>query len=79
MGALTEAVANPAELGEAFKRAQASDTTSVIVMNVDAYEGWTTEGHTWWEVGTPHVTTHDKVAEKHAEIEASRAKQRKGV
>ena len=79
MGANAETVASPTEFGEAFKRAQASDTTSVIVMNVDAYEGWTTEGHAWWEVGTPHVTTHDKVAEKHAEIEASRAKQRKGV
>ncbi|MEM1301395.1 MAG: 3D-(3,5/4)-trihydroxycyclohexane-1,2-dione acylhydrolase (decyclizing), partial [Pseudomonadota bacterium] len=55
MGARTEAVANSAELGEAFKRAKAADTTTVIVMTVDAYEGWTTEGHTWWEVGTPEV------------------------
>ena len=23
---------------------------------VDAYEGWTSEGHTWWEVGTPEVS-----------------------
>lgn len=79
MGANAETVANPHEFGEAFKRAQASDKTSVIVMKVDAYEGWTTEGHTWWEVGTPHITTHKKVAEKHLETEASRAKQRKGV
>lgn len=79
MGALAETVSNPAEFGEAFKRAKAADKTSVIVMQVDAYEGWTTQGHTWWEVGTPHVTASPKVAEKHAEIEASRAKQRKGV
>jgi len=79
MGANAETVANPAELGEAFKRAKAADKTSVIVMKVDAYEGWTTQGHAWWEVGTPHVTEHAKVAEKHAEIEASRSKQRKGV
>ncbi len=79
MGAATETVANPAELGEAFKRAKASDKTYVIVMKVDAYEGWTTEGHTWWEVGTPHVTDHPKVAEKHIEVESARAKQRKGV
>ncbi len=79
MGAHTETVSNPAEFGDAFKRAQAADKTSVIVMKVDAYEGWTTQGHTWWEVGTPHVTDNPKVAEKHAEIEAERAKQRRGV
>jgi 3D-(3,5/4)-trihydroxycyclohexane-1,2-dione acylhydrolase (decyclizing) len=28
----------------------------VIVMKVDAYDGWTTQGHAWWEVGTPHVS-----------------------
>jgi 3D-(3,5/4)-trihydroxycyclohexane-1,2-dione acylhydrolase (decyclizing) len=79
MGAHAETVSNPAEFGAAFKRAKAADKTSVIVMQVDAYDGWTTEGHTWWEVGTPHVTASPKVAEKHAEIEASRVKQRKGV
>jgi len=79
MGANAEMVSNPTELGEAFTRAKAADKTSVIVMNVDAYDGWTTEGHTWWEVGTPHITDSPKVAEKHAEVEASRVKQRKGV
>jgi 3D-(3,5/4)-trihydroxycyclohexane-1,2-dione acylhydrolase (decyclizing) len=79
MGAHAETVSNPAEFGEAFKRAKAADKTSVIVMQVDAYEGWTTQGHTWWEVGTPHVTASPEVAEKHAEIEAARVKQRKGV
>jgi len=79
MGAHAETVVSPAEFGEAFKRAKAADKTSVIVMKVDPYEGWTTQGHTWWEVGTPHITNSPKVAEKHAEIEATRAKQRKGV
>jgi len=79
MGANAETVANPVEFAGAFKRAKAADKTSVIVMNVDAYDGWTTEGHTWWEVGTPHITDNPKVAEKHAEIEADRAKQRRGV
>ncbi|SLN22349.1 3D-(3,5/4)-trihydroxycyclohexane-1,2-dione hydrolase [Pseudoruegeria aquimaris] len=79
MGAAAETVSNPAELAEAFKRAKAAEKTSVIVMNVDAYEGWTTEGHTWWEVGTPEVSESAKVREKHAEIEASRARQRRGV
>ena len=79
MGANAETVANPAEFAEAFKRAKAADKTSVIVMKVDAYDGWTTQGHTWWEVGTPHVTDNPKVAEKHKEIEADRSKQRRGV
>jgi 3D-(3,5/4)-trihydroxycyclohexane-1,2-dione acylhydrolase (decyclizing) len=79
MGATSEKVSNPAELGEAFKRAKASDKTYVIVMDVDAYEGWTTEGHTWWEVGTPHVSESENIREKHLEIEAERAKQRRGV
>ncbi|MBV6650376.1 MAG: 3D-(3,5/4)-trihydroxycyclohexane-1,2-dione acylhydrolase (decyclizing) [Hoeflea sp.] len=79
MGAIAETVANPAELGEAFKRAKAGSKTHVIVMKVDAYEGWTTEGHAWWEVGTPHVTDNAKVKAAHEEQEATRVKQRKGV
>ena len=52
----------------------------MIEMKVDAYEGWTAEGHTWWEVGTPHVSESASVTEKHCEIEAVRAeRQRKGV
>jgi 3D-(3,5/4)-trihydroxycyclohexane-1,2-dione acylhydrolase (decyclizing) len=79
MGATAEKVANPTELGEAFKRAQASDKTYVIVMDVDPYEGWTTEGHTWWEVGTPHVTEDESVRAAHLDWESSREKQRRGV
>ena len=79
MGADAETVEHAKDLGEAFKRAQASDGTYVIVMKVDAHEGWTTEGHTWWEVGTPHVTENANVREKHLEVEAARARQRKGV
>ena len=79
MGAHAVFADTPDQLTGAFKAAKASDKTSVIVMNVDAYEGWTTEGHTWWEVGTPHVTDNPKVRDAHLEWEASRAKQRKGV
>jgi len=79
MGATSEKVSNPEELGEAFKRAKASDKTYVIVMDVDPYDGWTTEGHTWWEVGTPHVTKSDRVRDAHVEWEATRDRQRKGV
>jgi 3D-(3,5/4)-trihydroxycyclohexane-1,2-dione acylhydrolase (decyclizing) len=79
MGAHATRADTPEQLAEAFKAAKAADKTSVIVMNVDAYEGWTTEGHTWWEVGTPHVTDNPKVRAGHLEVEASRAKQRRGV
>lgn len=79
MGAIAETVSNPAELGEAFKRAKASPKTHVIVMKVDPYDGWTTQGHAWWEVGTPHVTDNAKVRAAHEEVESVRAKQRKGV
>ncbi|ABD54337.1 3D-(3,5/4)-trihydroxycyclohexane-1,2-dione acylhydrolase (decyclizing) [Jannaschia sp. CCS1] len=79
MGAHAETVSNPAELADAFQRAKTADRTSVIVMKVDPYDGWTTEGHTWWEVGTAQVSDNPNVREKHAEWEADRNKQRQGV
>lgn len=79
MGANAETVANPGELAEAFLRAKAADKTSVIVMNVDAYDGWTAEGHAWWEVGTPQVSQSARVREAHLEVESSRVKQRRGI
>ncbi len=79
MGCNAVTVTNPAALAEAFKAAKASDKTSVIVMQVDPYEGWTTQGHTWWEVGTAEVSESASVSAKHAEIEATRARQRQGV
>lgn len=79
MGADAVTVANPAELAEAFRAAKASEKTAVIVMQVDPYEGWTTQGHAWWEVGTPEVSESEKVRDKHAEQEATRIRQRQGV
>lgn len=79
MGASAETVANASELAAAFKRAKASDKTCVIVMQVDPYESWTTEGHTWWEVGTPEVSDNENVRAKHVEWESERTKQRQGV
>ena len=79
LGAEAETVANATELVDAFKRAKAASNSYVIVMKVDAYEGWTTEGHTWWECGTPSVSDSKKVRDAHTEWESSRSKQRKGV
>ena len=78
MGAQAETV-EMAGLGDAFKRAKASDTTYVICAKVDAYEGWTNEGHTWWETGTPHVSDNARVTAAHRDVESNRARQRKGV
>ena len=79
MGALSEKVTSPEELKDAFKRAKASRKTYVIVMDVDAHEGWTDEGHAWWEVGTPSISDNEKVRQGHADVEAGRLKQRRGV
>ena len=79
MGANAETVYSISELKEAFGRAKQSDRTYVISLKVDAFEGWTQEGHTWWEVGTPEVSNSERVRQAHAEWEAGRAPQRKGV
>lgn len=79
MGAEAETVANATELADAFKRAKAAERTYVIVMTVDAYEGWTTQGHAWWEVGTPEVSDSRRVVDGHKEQEEGRKLQRKGI
>jgi len=79
LGAKAEKVANAHEMQAAFDRAKSSEETYVIVMDVDPYDGWTTEGHAWWEVGTPGVSTRASVLEAHADTEAGRVNQRKGV
>ena len=79
MGAMAETVSNPHELTDAFHRAKASDRTYVIIMKVDPYEGWTAEGHAWWEVGTPNVANSDKVYDAHINWEKTRKRQRRGV
>ena len=79
MGAEAETVSRAADLEDAFARAKASDRTYVIVMQVDAYDGWTTGGHAWWEVGSPEVSESKRVREAHADIESVRPQQRKGV
>ena len=79
MGARAETVHSIAELKAAFKRAKASDRTYVISLQVDAFEGWTGEGHAWWEVGTPEVSESETVRAAHESQEAGRKNQRAGV
>jgi 3D-(3,5/4)-trihydroxycyclohexane-1,2-dione acylhydrolase (decyclizing) len=79
MGAMAETVAHAGELAAAFARGKAADRTYVIVMKVDPYEGWTTQGHAWWEVGTAQVSASPRVQKAHAEWQAGRAPQRPGL
>ena len=79
MGAIAETVSSIAELKEAFVRAKAADRTYVISLQVDAYEGWTGEGHAWWEVGTPETSDSQRVRDAHRKQEDGRRKQRAGV
>ena len=79
MGANAETVESISALKQAFARAKASDRTYVISLKVDAFEGWTNEGHAWWEVGSPEVSDSKAVRKAHAQIEAGRARQRAGV
>jgi len=79
MGANAETVQTMEEFDEAFLRAKSSDRTYVICLQVDPYEGWTKEGHAWWEVGTPEISDDPKVREAHRDWESSRHLQRRGV
>lgn len=79
MGADGETVHSIAELGEAFKRAKAASKTYVISIQVDPHDGWTQEGHSWWEVGTPSVSEDPNVLQAHQDWESERGRQRKGV
>ena len=79
MGAEGEKVESIDELKSAFERAKASTKTYIIAVEVDPFEGWTAEGHAWWEVGTPQVSNRAEVAKAHADQEAGRKAQRAGV
>jgi len=79
MGAQAETVHTIEEFNQAFKRAKDATRTRVITMQVDAFEGWTNEGHTWWEVGTPQVSDDPNIQKAHEEQEAGRSRQRPGI
>ena len=79
MGAAAEDVHSIDELKAAFARAKASAKTYVICLKVDAHEGWTKEGHTWWEIGTPSVSNRPEVLQGHEDVERGRDRQRVGV
>ena len=79
MGAAAEDIHSIEELKNTFVRAKASKKTYVICLKVDAHEGWTKEGHTWWEIGTPSVSKRPEILQAHDDVERGRGRQRAGV
>ncbi|MGV2289178.1 3D-(3,5/4)-trihydroxycyclohexane-1,2-dione acylhydrolase (decyclizing) [Trinickia sp. YCB016] len=60
LGALSEHVANVAELEAAMKRARAADRTYVVVIDTDGART-TDDGGWWWEVAVPEVSAREAV------------------
>lgn len=79
MGAIAEDVVSLDAFGAAFARARVADRSYVIVMRVDPHDGWTEQGHTWWEVGLPEISTRPAVDAARAASAVGRAKQRAGL
>lgn len=79
MGCLAEEVTTLDDFAQAFARARAADRTSVIVMRVDPHDGWTDQGHSWWEVGLAEVSPREGIGKARAEQARARTRQRQGV
>ncbi|MBT3359422.1 MAG: 3D-(3,5/4)-trihydroxycyclohexane-1,2-dione acylhydrolase (decyclizing) [Rhodospirillales bacterium] len=79
MGAMAETVTSIDGLKEAFGRAREASGTYVISLQVDPFDGWTQEGHTWWETGIPHVSDRDEINQACAAVSEARQNQRRGV
>jgi 3D-(3,5/4)-trihydroxycyclohexane-1,2-dione acylhydrolase (decyclizing) len=79
MGCLAEEATTLDDFASAFTRARAADRTSVIVMRVDPHDGWTEQGHTWWEVGLAEVSPRPEITKAREGQAKGRAKQRQGT
>jgi 3D-(3,5/4)-trihydroxycyclohexane-1,2-dione acylhydrolase (decyclizing) len=77
LGCEARKVSTIAELGDAFDWARTTDRTTVIVIDTDPH-AWT-EGGAWWEVGVPETSDRAAVQRARRELEAAKARQRRGV
>ena len=75
LGASAETVGSIAELGEAMKRARASDTSYLISIVIDGPQS-TPEGGCWWEVGIPEVSERPAVVAARKQLEQDKKQQR---
>jgi 3D-(3,5/4)-trihydroxycyclohexane-1,2-dione acylhydrolase (decyclizing) len=79
MGCLAEEVTTLDDFAAAFTRARTADRTSVIVMSVDPHDGWTEQGHSWWEVGLAEISPRDGITKAREGQAKGRARQRQGI
>ena len=75
LGANGETVKSVAELGEAMKRARASDRSYLISIVIDGPQS-TPEGGCWWEVGIPEVSQRETVVAARKQLDEAKKKQR---
>ena len=75
LGARTERVATIAELRDALARARAADGVSVVVVEVDRYEG-VPSYESWWDVPVAEVSELELVQEARREYESARKAER---
>jgi 3D-(3,5/4)-trihydroxycyclohexane-1,2-dione acylhydrolase (decyclizing) len=78
MGAIGVRVKSIGDLEEAVRAAKAADRTTVIHIDVHPTD-WTGENHSWWECGTPEVSTREGVKAALAEHRDGKKRQRQGV
>ncbi|MGH1539312.1 MAG: 3D-(3,5/4)-trihydroxycyclohexane-1,2-dione acylhydrolase (decyclizing) [Arenicella sp.] len=76
-GAKSEKVHSLSGFADAFARAKASDTTYVLVIDIDP-KAWSSVD-TWWEVGLPEVTNRTEVEQAKEDWDEGRRHQRRGV
>lgn len=75
LGARAETVKTIGELGEAMKRARASEISYLISIVIDGPDS-TPEGGCWWEVGIPEVSTRPTVTAARKQLDENKKKQR---
>jgi 3D-(3,5/4)-trihydroxycyclohexane-1,2-dione acylhydrolase (decyclizing) len=76
LGALSEKVANIAELEAALLRARAADRTYLICIDTDDTRT-TKEGGWWWEVAVPEESSRDSVLQARADYLREKEKQKR--
>lgn len=78
LGAIGIRVNALGEFEDAFKQAQAADRTVLIHVDVEA-RNWTEDNGSWWECGTPEVSSREAVRTARTEYDEGKKKQRLGV
>jgi 3D-(3,5/4)-trihydroxycyclohexane-1,2-dione acylhydrolase (decyclizing) len=78
MGAIGIRVSGIGEMEDAFRRAKAADRTTVIHIDIHPAD-WTEGSGSWWECGTPEVSSREAVQKARAAHIEGKKRQRLGV